>query len=56
MYLIKKYTDSSLAQIGAYVHRDHATVAYSLSTLEGQLSYDAVLRQDIKSIENALGR
>ena len=56
MYLIKKYTDSSLAQIGAYVHRDHATVAYSLSTLEGQLSYDAVLRQDIKSIENALSR
>ena len=56
MYLIKKYTDYSLAQIGAYVHRDHATVAYSLSTLEGQLSYDAVLRQDIKSIENALGR
>ena len=56
MYLIKTYTDSSLAQIGAYVHRDHATVAYSLSTLEGQLSYDAVLRQDIKSIENALGR
>lgn len=56
MYLIKKYTDSSLAQIGACVHRDHATVAYSLSTLEGQLTYDAVLRQDIKSIENALGR
>ena len=56
MYLIKKYTDSSLAQIGSCVHRDHATVAYSLTSIEEQLSYDAVLRQDIKSIENALGR
>ena len=56
MYLIKKYTDSSLAQIGACVHRDHATVAYALNTIEDQMSYDVVLRQDIKSIENALGR
>ena len=56
MYLIKKFTDSSLAQIGACVHRDHATVAYALNSVEDQLTYDVVLRQDIKSIENALGR
>ena len=56
MYLIKKYTDSSLAQIGAYVHRDHATVAYSLNAMEDLMSYDAVLRQEVASIENALGR
>ena len=56
MYLIKKYTDSSLAQIGACVHRDHATVAHSLNTMEDLLSYDAVLRQEVASIERALGR
>ena len=56
MYLIKKYTDSSLSQIGAVVHRDHATVAYSLNTMEDLMSYDAVLRQEIASIERALGR
>ena len=56
MYLIKKYTDSSLAEIGKQVHRDHATVAYSLSQMDDLMSYDAVLRQEIASIERALGR
>ena len=56
MFLIKKYTDSSLSEIGKYVHRDHATVAHSLNTLEAQLSYDAVLRQEIAAIERQLGR
>ena len=56
MLLIKKYTDSSLAEIGKYVHRDHATVAHSLNTMEAQMGYDAVLRQEVASIERALGR
>ena len=56
MYLIKKYTDSSLSEIGACVHRDHATVAYALNTIASHMSYDAVLRQDIATIENSLGR
>lgn len=56
MFLIKKYTDLSLSQIGAYVHRDHATVAHSLNSMEEQMSYDAVLRQEVATIERALGR
>ena len=56
IYLIKKYTDSSLAQIGACVHRDHATVAHSLSTMADLMSYDAVLRQEVTSIERLLER
>ena len=56
MYLIKKYTDSSLAEVGKYVHRDHATVAHSLSTMESQMGYDAVLRQEVATIERYLGR
>ena len=56
MYLIKKFTDSSLSEIGKYVHRDHATVAHSLNTIEAQMSYDAVLRQEVATIERQLGR
>jgi chromosomal replication initiator protein len=56
MFLIKKFTDSSLAEIGKYVHRDHATVAHSLSTIESQMTYDAVLRQEVATIEKQLGR
>jgi chromosomal replication initiator protein len=56
MFLIKKFTDSSLAEIGKYVHRDHATVAHSLNTIESQMTYDAVLRQEVATIEKQLGR
>lgn len=56
MYLIKKYTDLSLAQIGALVHRDHATVAHSLAAMEDLMAYDVVLRQEVASIERVLAR
>ncbi len=56
IYLIKKFTDSSLAEIGKHVHRDHATVAHSLNSMEDQMSYDMVLRQEVATIERKLGR
>ena len=56
MYLMKKYTDSSLSQIGSIVNRDHATVAHSLNTMDDLMSYDVVLRQEVASIERTLGR
>ncbi len=56
IYLIKKFTDSSLAEIGKHVHRDHATVAHSLNMMENQMSYDAVLRQEVATVERQLGR
>lgn len=56
MYLIKKFTNSSLGEIGKYVHRDHATVAHSLNLMDDQMSYDVVLRQDVAKIERLLGR
>ncbi len=56
MFLIKKFTNCSLAEIGKYVHRDHATVAHSLNTMDAQMSYDAVLRQEVATIERHLGR
>lgn len=56
MYLLKKYTDSSLAEIGACVRRDHATVAHSLNSMADLMSYDAVLRQDVATIERQISR
>ena len=56
IYLIKKYTDSSLSEVGKYVHRDHATVAHSLEIMESQRGYDPVLRQEVAAIERVLGR
>lgn len=56
MYLIKKFTNSSLGEIGKYVHRDHATVAHSLNLMDDLMSYDVVLRQDVAKIERLLGR
>lgn len=56
MFLLKKYTDSSLAEIGACVRRDHATVAHSLSTMADLMSYDSVLRQDVAAIERQIAR
>ena len=56
MYLIKKFTNSSLGEIGKYVHRDHATVAHSLEIMESQMAYDPVLRQEVAAIERVLGR
>ena len=54
MYLIKKYTNSSLSEIGSYVHRDHATVAHSLSAMDDWMTYDAVLRQEVATIEHRI--
>jgi chromosomal replication initiator protein len=56
IYLIKKYTDSSLSEVGKYVHRDHATVAHSLEIMESQMGYDPVLRQEVAAIERQLGK
>ena len=56
MFLIKKFTNSSLAEIGKYVHRDHATVAHSLNMMDELMSYDVVLRQEVAKIERLLGR
>ncbi len=56
MYLLKKYTGSSLSEIGVCVHRDHATVAHALGSITDSLSYDTVLRQDMAAIERRIAQ
>lgn len=40
MYLARKYTDSSLADIGKVLHRDHSTVLHSIKVVTGKAVSD----------------
>ncbi|MDO5036531.1 MAG: chromosomal replication initiator protein DnaA [Porphyromonas sp.] len=51
MYLAKKYTDVSLAAIGAEVGgRDHSTVIYSVSSLSDLIETDAKIAAEVAEI------
>lgn len=55
MYLAKRLTDYSLNEIGIRMgNRNHATVLHSVKTISDMMQYDAVLRQSVHQIENAL--
>ena len=54
IYLGKKLTDYSLAEIGAAVNRSHATVIHALNTMSDQMEYDRVLKREAEFLENQL--
>ncbi len=55
MYLSKRYTDRSLSYIGDSLgHRDHATVLHACKTITDTMKFDAVLRRQVKDIEDIL--
>lgn len=55
MYLSKRYTDRSLSYIGDSLgKRDHATVLHACKTISETMEYDAVLRRQVKDIEDIL--
>ena len=55
MYLAKKYTDSSLSQIGKIVgNKDHATVLHACKTIKDQLEINKPFRATLEEIEVAL--
>ena len=55
MYLSKLYTDRSLSYIGDSLgKRDHATVLHAYKTIGEMMQYDAVLRRQVKDIEDIL--
>ncbi len=57
MYIAKKMTDKSLAEIGLNLgNRNHATVLHAIKTVSDQMEYDAMLRRSVHQIENALIR
>lgn len=55
MYLMKKSTDKSLREIGAYLGgRNHATVKHALTKVEKQISKNGQLQRQITAIEAEL--
>ncbi len=55
MYLSKKYTDSSLDQIGTRIgKRNHATVIYALKTVRDLMDVDKHFRKTVLELENRL--
>ena len=57
MYIMKKNTDRSLREIGAYLgDRNHTTVKHALSKIENHISADMRLQRQISAIEKEFER
>lgn len=55
MYLTKIYTNHTVKSIGLHFGgRDHATVIYSINTIEGQIGVDQKVAMDVKNIRKVL--
>lgn len=55
MYLIKKYLDKSLVEIGrAFGGKDHTTVINAIKRIESQLSKDSDLKKDIDELQGRI--
>ena len=54
MFMIKKYLDKSLVDIGRAFGKDHTTVINSLRKIEAQLNKDSDLKKDINDIETRI--
>jgi chromosomal replication initiator protein len=56
MYIMKKNTDKSLREIGAYLgDRNHTTVKHALSKIERHIAADTKLQRQISAIEKEFG-
>ncbi len=54
MYMVRTMTQLSLLKMGKVFNKDHATVKYSIDTLEEQLKDDASLREKIQDVKNSV--
>ena len=56
MYLTRRFTDSSLAEIGAaYGKRDHSTVLYAARKIEALRGTNPALDDQIREMERIFG-
>jgi chromosomal replication initiator protein len=50
MYLTRKYTDQSLADIGSIYNRDHSTVLHAIKTITRDMSQQAAVRRQVEML------
>jgi chromosomal replication initiator protein len=55
MFLCRRFTDASLAEIGRAFRRDHSTVIYSLEQIEMRTVEQPQLRYELESLASRLG-
>jgi chromosomal replication initiator protein len=54
MYLTRKYTDESLADIGSLYNRDHSTVLYAIKVITRDIARKESLRQQVEMLTDKL--
>lgn len=54
MYLTRKFTEHSLAEIGGLYNRDHSTVLHSIKAITQQISHNTSVREQVSFCENTL--
>ncbi|ADW16817.1 chromosomal replication initiator protein DnaA [Desulfobulbus propionicus DSM 2032] len=54
MYLTRKYTTKSLADIGSLYNRDHSTVLYAIKTITKDMSQQTTVRQQVELLSAKL--
>ena len=55
MYLLKKTTNMTLAYIGDYYNRDHASVLHAVQTIDNEQEYDRDLKGRIRELKKHFG-
>jgi chromosomal replication initiator protein len=54
MYLTRKYTDKSLADIGNMYNRDHSTVLYAIKVITKDMSRETSVRHQVDLLSSKL--
>jgi chromosomal replication initiator protein len=54
MYLTRKYTKNSLADIGSMYNRDHSTVLYAIKTITKDMSRQTSVREQVEMLSAKL--
>jgi chromosomal replication initiator protein len=54
MYLTRKYTEESLANIGSLYNRDHSTVLYAIKTVSRDIVQKSSVRQQVEMLTDKL--
>ncbi len=55
MYLTRKYTKESLADIGGLYNRDHSTVLYAVKVINRDISRKVSVRQQVEMLTDKIG-
>lgn len=53
-YFCKEYTNESLTKMGEFIHKDHATMIYSIKQIKGFYEVEKVIKNDVDKINTIL--